>query len=164
MSYCEAQRIHDVNWPFGRRHYWKSTFLTGCPSDAIRTIDEFTKSRKSPLSAIVLEHFHGAVTKFPRDAAAFDQRQAPLNLLIETQWVDSADDAENVAWTRKFSDAMEPFSNGGVYVNYLGQEGQSRIRAAYGPAKFARLAAIKRQFDPTNMFNMNQNILVDVVG
>jgi FAD/FMN-containing dehydrogenase len=164
MSYCDAQRIHDVNWPFGRRHYWKSMFLTGCPPDAIRTIEEFTKERKSPLSAIVLEHFHGAVNKVPRESAAFDQRQAPLNLLIETQWVDPAHDAENVAWTRRFWDAMEAYSNGGVYVNYLGQEGESRIRAAYGPAKFARLAAIKRQYDPTNIFNMNQNIPADVIA
>jgi len=74
----------------------------------------------------------------------------------------SATDAKapeaHVAWARKSSEAMRPFANGGVYVNYLGDEGEERIRAAYGAEKHARLVALKRQYDPANLFRLNQNI------
>jgi FAD/FMN-containing dehydrogenase len=66
--------------------------------------------------------------------------------------------AENVEWARSFRRDIERYANGGVYLNFIGSEGQDRIQAAYGPEKYARLAGIKARFDPENVFRGNQNI------
>jgi FAD/FMN-containing dehydrogenase len=72
-------------------------------------------------------------------------------------WEDRRDAEQNIAWTRNFLDATSRFASGGVYVNYLGVEGQDRVRSAYG-ANFDRLVAIKQKYDPDNIFRLNQNI------
>jgi FAD/FMN-containing dehydrogenase len=61
-------------------------------------------------------------------------------------------------WCRELWEAVRPYSTGRVYVNFLGEEGQERVRAAYGDAKYERLRALKRNYDPTNFFLLNQNI------
>jgi FAD/FMN-containing dehydrogenase len=95
------------------------------------------------------------------DATAFTHRQAPYNLVIVGIWPDLADNATNIRWVRQTWDAMQPFSAGAVYVNFLGRaadEGAERIKEAYGVAKYERLLALKKQYDPTNLFRLNQNI------
>ncbi len=95
------------------------------------------------------------------DDTAFNHRNARYNLLIVGMWPDPGAKDENVKWVRDFWDAMEPYSSGGVYVNYLGQEadeGADRIKEAYGSEKYERLVALKNKYDPTNLFRMNQNI------
>jgi len=95
----------------------------------------------------------------PADATAFDQRDATYNLVVISRWTNPADADTNISWARATSDAAKPFTNGRVYVNYIGAgEATDRVRAAYSPEKFARLASIKRKYDPTNFFRMNQNI------
>jgi FAD/FMN-containing dehydrogenase len=158
MTYCEAQQIHDANFPSGQRHYWKSTFLRAIPDDAIETVADFFQRCPSGITAAVIEHFHGAVTRVDPDTTAFPHRGNPFNLLIESRWLDPAEDEANIRWTRAFWDAMDPFSTGGVYVNYLGQEGSERVQAAYGAEKWQRLAALKAKYDPENIFRLNQNI------
>jgi FAD/FMN-containing dehydrogenase len=73
-------------------------------------------------------------------------------------WTEAADRDGQVGWVRDLFEATEAMSDGGVYVNFLGDEGQDRVRAAYGEPKFARLQAVKRRFDPDNAFRLNQNI------
>jgi FAD/FMN-containing dehydrogenase len=95
------------------------------------------------------------------EETAFPHRSYPFNILIFTAWTDPAEDAANMGWGREFWAAVQPFAAEGVYVNYLGDavaEGSNRVRAAYGPATYDRLAALKRAYDPTNLFCMNQNI------
>ena len=70
--------------------------------------------------------------------------------------------SQNIRWTRDFWEAIHPVSNGGVYVNFLGNEGEERVRAAYGAAKYTRLVALQNQYDPTNLFCLNQNIKLTV--
>ena len=97
----------------------------------------------------------------PDDATAFNHRKSPFNILIATSWPDRAEKEKHIRWTRDLWAALQPHSSGGVYVNYLGQEadeGPDRVRAAYGEQKFERLLALKREYDPQNMFRMNQNI------
>ena len=79
------------------------------------------------------------------------------DLLILSMWTDPAESEKNVTWTRKFLEAMQPFLEQGVYVNNLGDEGEERIRAAYGP-NYERLVTLKNKYDPTNLFRVNQNI------
>ncbi|HEY0426084.1 MAG TPA: BBE domain-containing protein, partial [Rhodopila sp.] len=84
-------------------------------------------------------------------------RRSQSELLILAQWPDPAETERNVRWVRAFFEAMQPFAAGGVYVNDLGEEGEARVRAAYG-ANYDRLVALKNKFDPTNLFRMNHNI------
>ncbi len=161
MPYTQVQRMMDEGFPAGRQNYWKSNFLKGLNSEAIDIIVDHVAKAPSPFSAVAIEQFGGAVNRVGMDDTAFNHRNARYNLLIVGIWTDLAAKAENVKWVRDLWDAMEPYSSGGVYVNYLGQEadeGAERIKAAYGPEKYERLVALKNKFDPTNLFRMNQNI------
>ena len=109
------------------------------------------------MSVLGLQQAGGAIARVPTDATAYANRGAAFDCIPIAIWEDPARDAANVAWSRAVWEAMRPFSTGGVYVNNLGEEGEERIRAAYG-ANYARLAALKAKYDPTNLFRLNQNI------
>ncbi len=79
-------------------------------------------------------------------------------LNVNARWERPADAEANVGWAREVWSALRPCSSGGVYVNFLGDEAAARVRAAYGEAKYARLARLKRRYDPENVFRVNQNI------
>ena len=133
-------------------------FLTGLPDEAIEIIVAGANAAPSPLNAVLVEHAGGAVSRIEQDATAFDHRDAEYNLAIIGKWTDPADAEANIAWARGLWEAMQPFARG-VYVNYLGVgDSAERVRAAYSPAKYARLAALKREYDPENIFRLNQNI------
>ncbi len=161
MPYVQVQRLMDEGFPAGRQNYWKSNFLKGLDSEAIEIIVDHVAKSPSPFSAVGIEQFSGAVNRVGIDDTAFNHRDARYNLLIVGIWTDLAAKAENVKWVRDLWDAMEPYSSGGVYVNYLGQEadeGPERVKAAYGADKYERLVALKNKYDPTNLFRLNQNI------
>jgi FAD/FMN-containing dehydrogenase len=100
----------------------------------------------------------GAVARVDADATAFGQRYGRFLYNAVATWEDPTADATQVPWARAFHDAMQPSATGGVYVNFLSEEGHERVRAAYGEDKFARLTTIKAAYDPTNLFALNQNI------
>ncbi len=89
---------------------------------------------------------------------AFGQRSAPWNVHYLSMWDDPADTEANIAYTRAIASAMKPWTTGRVYLNFIGDEGSGRVEAAFGPEKFARLQALKDEWDPTNLFRHNQNI------
>jgi FAD/FMN-containing dehydrogenase len=112
----------------------------------------------SPLNAVILFPFGGAVGRGPADATAFFYRSARYSMTLLGGWEDPKDDAANMTWLRETWDEVQPHLAEGVYVNELfDDEGAERVRSAYGPA-FARLQALKREYDPTNLFHLNQNI------
>ena len=161
MPYVQVQRMMDDGFPAGRYNYWKSNFLKGLDEEGIRIIVDHVAKVPSPHSAVAIEQFSGAVKRIGINETAFNHRNARYNLLIVGMWSDPAVKAANVKWVRDLWDAMEPYSSGGVYVNYLGQEadeGAERIKSAYGPEKYARLVALKGKYDPANLFRLNQNI------
>jgi FAD/FMN-containing dehydrogenase len=161
MPYIQAQRLFDPMYPKGRRTYWKSNFLQSMDSAVVDTMTEYFRTAPSPLAHSFLEGFNGAVRRVPSESTAFAQRNADYNFTLITLWTDPAEDALHMRWGRDYWQAMQPFSTGGVYVNYLGataEEGEERIRAAYGATKYARLAALKKKYDPTNLFRLNHNI------
>jgi FAD/FMN-containing dehydrogenase len=161
MPYVQVQRMMDDAFPAGRQNYWKSNFLKGLDTQAINVIVDQAAKAPSPHSAIAIEQFSGAVNRVGINDTAFNHRNARYNLLIVGIWTDPAAQADNVRWVRDLWDAMAPYSSGGVYVNYLGQEsdeGVERVKSAYGPEKYARLVALKQKYDPTNLFRLNQNI------
>lgn len=156
-GYCALQSAHDADFPPGWNHYWKSSFFTGFPDGAVDVLLRFTAAAPSPASGIGLQQLHGTAARVDPAATAFPHRRSQNELLILAQWPDPAGTERNVGWARAFFDAVQPFAAGGVYVNDLGEEGEDRVRAAYG-ANYDRLAAVKASYDPTNLFRSNQNI------
>ncbi len=100
----------------------------------------------------------GAIARVGEDETAYSGRSARFDFLVATSWEDPAEDADRLAGARNYFDAMTPFLPGPAYINSLEDEGIDRIRAAYGPAKYNRLVALKRKYDPDNVFHLNQNI------
>ena len=82
----------------------------------------------------------------------------PCAVVIDSVWSEPSRASACIAWTRDFWEAVRPYSTGRIYVNFLGEEGQGRVRAAYGATKYERLQALKRTYDPTNFFRLNQNV------
>jgi FAD/FMN-containing dehydrogenase len=110
----------------------------------------------------MIEHqLGGAVRRIDADATAFNHRDAEYSFLCIGSCAPGEDADKCVRWAREFWQAMQPYASSAMYVNYLGQEadeGADRIKAAYGPQKYQRLAALKKKYDPTNLFRLNQNI------
>jgi len=159
MPYSAAQTMIDVLYPAGLQNYWKAQFLPGIGDKLIDTMLAYFGDVPSPMTQVILEHNgDGAVNRVDDDATAFGYRDHSYILIIMSLWPDAADRDRNIAWTRGLYDALKPFTRPGVYVNYLGEEGQDRVREAYGN-KHRRLVAVKNKYDPTNFFHLNQNIV-----
>ena len=157
MPYPALQSMLDEGFPSGLHVYWRSDFLKGLPDEALDALVDRFNAITSPLSALLIEQFGGAVARVPADETAFAQRDAMFNLAIVSRWAEPAAAATHTEWAKQTSAAIRPFASGGVYVNYLGEEGADRIKAAYGP-KYEKLVAVKKKYDPTNLFRVNQNI------
>ena len=159
MPYTALQSMLDAGFPEGLQVHWRSEFVQSIPDGLIDAAVSAFEKVPSPLSALMFEQFGGAVKRVPRDDTAFDQRDSDYNLVIVSRWADPAEADRNVRWARETSAAAQAFTTGRVYVNYIGAgEAPDRVRAAFGADKFERLAKIKRKYDPTNTFRLNQNI------
>lgn len=157
MPYLKSQSLVDASFPGGRLNYWKSNLLPGLRDEAIEVlVDHFAKF-SSPQSSVLVEHLGGAFGRVRKDETAFHHRDARYDFVVMAMWSDPAESEKHIRWTEEFWTAMRPFSLPGVYVNYLGNEGEERVRAAYG-ANYGRLAALKNKYDPTNFFRLNQNV------
>jgi FAD/FMN-containing dehydrogenase len=158
VPYPAFNTILDEAYPHGLRNYWLSAFTNGLPDGLIDTMVERFEGVTSPMSGIVLEQFHGAVTRVAPADTAVPHRAEGYNLLITGVWDDAAADEANVAWTRDSFAAMKEFCTGGRWLNYLADDqGDEAIRGAYG-ANYDRLAELKRRYDPKNVFRANHNI------
>jgi FAD/FMN-containing dehydrogenase len=157
-SYVALQRMLDAANPPGHQNYWKAEYLRELSDEAVRTIVEHGSRKPTGLSKVLLTRLGGASSRVSEEAMAFSHRGAPYIININGMGPDPAQRDELVGWTRGFWEAMQPHSYGGVYVNFLGEEGQDRVRAAYGKEKYERLVRLKRKYDPTNLFRLNQNI------
>jgi FAD/FMN-containing dehydrogenase len=157
MSYRALQTAPDAGFPLGRQHYWKSSYLKHLSDEAIEVMLRFLTEMPSPISGVGLQQMHGAASRVDPAATAFPHRDEHYDFLILSQWADPSDSEENIRWTRALFEAMEPFFEEGVYVNNLGEEGEERVREAYGE-NYGRLVALKDKYDPTNIFRLNQNI------
>ncbi len=156
MPYLALQQMLDGAAPYGIHSYWKSNFLESLTDNAVGTFVSWMLRCSSPLTLGVLEHCHGQVQRVPENATAIGLRKASFDLVILSLWNTGAAEP-HIAWTREFWGAMQPWSAGLVYVNGLDADDRGRIRESYG-ANYPRLAAIKQQYDPTNLFRVNQNV------
>jgi FAD/FMN-containing dehydrogenase len=157
MPYPMMNTLLDGAFPRGALNYWKSTFLVGLPAEAIAALVAAYERVPSPMSVLAIEYLHGAMTRVASDATAFPHRSRGFNVLILGQWTDPADTAANIAWTRETFDALQPWAADACYVNYLSEDDAGRTQSAYG-LNHARLVELKRRYDPTNLFRLNQNI------
>jgi FAD/FMN-containing dehydrogenase len=161
MSYVQVQHLFDAAFPPGIQNYWKSSFLKGLGDKAVSIIVDVVSKAPSANSLVAIEQLGGAVGRVGVNETAFSHRNARYNLLICGMWPDTVAKAANIKWVQDLWTALEPYASGSVYVNYLGQaadEGAERIKDAYGPQAYERLVALKKKYDPANLFRLNQNI------
>jgi len=142
----------------GARNYWKSHDFTALSDDVIQIILDYAGRLPSPECEIFVGHLGGAINSVPTDATAYPHRTVEFVLNVHTRWSNPAQDAACIGWAREFFDRAAPHATGGVYVNFMPGDEVERIRpGAYGPG-YARLARVKAQYDPGNLFRLNQNI------
>ncbi|WP_239547096.1 FAD-binding oxidoreductase [Nocardioides nitrophenolicus] len=156
MPYAALQAMIDD--PPGLRQYWSADYHDSFPDDALEVFLDAGARRPSPLTQHLLLPWGGALARVDADATPLSQRAARWVSHPFATWEDPADDDANIAWVRDYRRANAPFTTGGVYLNFIGDEGDERIRAAFGAEKYERLVAIKSEYDPGNVFAGNQNI------
>jgi FAD/FMN-containing dehydrogenase len=159
MPYPVMNTLLDEGYPAGALNYWLSSFTRGLTDELISVALERFATVPSPMTAILFEHFHGAVTRVGPTDTAVPHREEGWNLLIPSVWTDPADTDANIAWTRETFAALKPHFGTGRWLNYLGDDqADDAIRAAYGP-NYDRLVDVKRRYDPGNVFHLNHNIV-----
>ena len=158
MPYPAMNTILDAGYPPGSFNYWLSSFTRGLTDELIDTAVQRFADVPSPMTSVLFEHFHGAVTRVAPTDTAVPHRDEGWNLLIPSVWTNARESDMNIAWTRDTYAAMQPHFAGGRWLNYLGDDqAETAIRAAYG-RNYERLREIKRRYDPENVFHLNHNI------
>ena len=157
--FVEAQQMFDAEYPNGLRYYWKSLNLAELNDEIIDRIVKHARLQPSPFSTIDLWPIGDVLNRPGAANRAFDGRQAKFLINPEANWVEPADDEANIAWARNILADLEEFSDGGRYLNFAGfqEEGNAMMRGAFGD-RYQRLLALKRKYDPQNLFRLNQNI------
>ena len=145
-----------VLWGWG--YYWKSWEVPPLSNEVIDELVHAAWRLPTPQSYAILFQLGGALARVPEEATAYPQRDAAFNVNINGVWTEPADREAAVEWVRALYQALEPHAYGRAYVNFIGDEGQDRVRQAYGAEKYARLVSLKDRFDPENVFRLNQNI------
>jgi len=160
QPYVHLQTLFDAAFPPGRFYYAKAHNVCTLPDGAIETLVEYAAAMPTTHCDIVLQQLHGAASRVPVSETAFPHRYVHYDLGFEAGGDNPADCEKMIQWARKGWQAAEPFAERAVYVNFVrdaGDEGQDRVREAFGP-NYDRLLALKNKYDPTNFFRPNANI------
>ena len=159
--YVDHQRAIDDTVPHGWHYYWKGTSLAALSDEVIDIVADHAYDATSPRSYAAIFHLGGAVARVPRAATAYSGRAVAHTMSIDAVWLAEQDDTVRSAettWARSFFDALNAH-RAGVYVNFLdADDNTSRIREAYGDDTYRRLAEVKANYDPDNVFHNNKNI------
>jgi FAD/FMN-containing dehydrogenase len=158
MPYVALQGMLEPANPKGLQNYWSAHFLAELPDEAVDVLVGKATQPVSPMTQIILMPGGGALSRVPEDATAFGERRSPFNVHYLSMWPDPADSETNIAYTRDIAGAMDQWTTGRAYLNFLGDEGVGRVEAAFGTEKYRRLQALKDVWDPENLFRHNQNI------
>jgi FAD/FMN-containing dehydrogenase len=153
LPYVEVQSALDELVPDGGRYYFKSHDLDELTDDAIATLVACDRERPNPETLIAIRTLGGAIDRVTRDESAYPHRGAAFNLSIDAIWSDPADDERVISWARETWQAMRPYANGGVYLNFAGLDGEADVdrTATYG-ADLGRLERVLATYDPTDLF------------
>jgi FAD/FMN-containing dehydrogenase len=158
--YVAHQTMFDAAFPHGWWYYFRACDVAGLTDDVIDVMVEFGRRIVSPTTAVGLFQMGGAVARVGELETAFNGRDAAFTFNINGNSATAEGFEAEREWARAYGSALEPHRTG-VYVNFLMEEGEQRIRQAYGARKYDRLKALKRTYDPTNLFRLNQNIPPD---
>jgi FAD/FMN-containing dehydrogenase len=157
MPYPALNAAFDALVPPGLQHYWKANFVKDLSDEAIAAHLEYGPKVPVVNSTVHIYPINGAAHRVAPDATAFAYRDANFATVIAGMWPDPAQNERNIAWVRDYYDATAPLSEEGGYINFMADDDQPRIKANYR-GNYDRLAAIKGQYDPDNLFHLNQNI------
>jgi FAD/FMN-containing dehydrogenase len=160
ISHPALNSMFDGLYPAGDQWYWKADFVKEIPDEAVDIHVQFAQQLPTWKSTMHLYPIDGVASRVPKDATAWNYRDAKWGMVIVGVSPDPADNPDMIAWTRAYWAALHPYSAGGAYVNMMmdaTDEGQDRVRASYGD-HYNRLRQIKGKYDPNNLFRVNQNI------
>ena len=157
MPYPALNSAFDALVPPGLQHYWKANFVGELTDEAIEA--HLVHGPKLPVvnSTVHIYPINGAVHQVQSDATAFAYRDANFATVIAGMWPDPAENDQNIEWVRNYYDATAPLSEEGGYVNFMADDDQGRVQANY-KGNYDRLARLKTEYDPGNLFRFNQNI------
>jgi FAD/FMN-containing dehydrogenase len=158
--YLDVQRFFDADYPaHDMRYYWKSRYLNELSAEAMDALIRLNESSPSHHSTLDVWQLGGALSRVSEHDTAFGDRSAPYLIGIESNWESPDDDTACVAWGRQVFRELEPFSSDREYFNFPGlyEEGEQSVRDTFGP-NLPRLQAVKRTYDPDNLFRLNHNI------
>ena len=162
MPYTEFQKMIDD--PPGLRNYWTADYLRELGDAAVDVFVEHSLAMPVPSACqSILFPWGGEVARVSAQETPMAQRDASWVAHPFVLWEDAADDERHLGWGRRISADLKPFATGGVYLNFIGDEGSDRVKAAFGP-NYERLARIKATYDPGNFFARNQNIVSALAG
>ncbi|KTG10202.1 FAD-linked oxidase [Haloprofundus marisrubri] len=160
MAYTDLQSMLDEDYPDGLRYYWKSSYVTELTDDVVDLLVRYGEERLSPLSTVDIWHLGGAISDVEPEETAFYHRDAPFMVTFEANWEDPDADDENVQWAKNgLAELREMPVASGAYGNFPGF-GEDPARTLFGD-NYDRLVEIKREYDPENVFRLNQNVVPD---
>jgi FAD/FMN-containing dehydrogenase len=158
MPYTAFQAMLDDFAPKGWLNYHRGRHLSALPDTLLDSYLEVGRSIGSPMTQGIIFRHAGAVSRVSEDATAASGRAAPYMAHPIACWLDPADTEREMDWVERFTAACEPAATGGVYLNFEPGTSQEDLRAGFGDEKLRRLAALKQQWDPENIFRGNHNI------
>jgi FAD/FMN-containing dehydrogenase len=161
QTFLDQQLVFDSAYG-ENRHYWKGQFVGELSDELIDELVQRVRDFGRPPVHVLIESLHGAPRDVDGDFSALAFRRAAFNVSAIAVWTDPSEDEEHAEWARATARAIEPWSLGGGYANYMqADEPLERVRAAFGDTAFERLRAVKRRYDPANTLRRNQNIPPD---
>ncbi len=157
MPYPVLNSLFDELLQPGLQHYWKTTFSAGLPEAAVQAHLEYGPQVPSLTSTVHMYPVNGAVSRVANDATAYANRDAKYATVIAGMWPNAIDNEHNIRWVRDYYRALEPYAAPGGYVNFMAGDDQGRVADSYR-GHYEKLARVKKQYDPYNVFHLNQNI------
>lgn len=155
-SFVEWQQAFDEGYPEGDRYYWKSHTFTSPPGEMFDSMATYAQTVPTMEARVSMTHLGGAVNRVGLDETAYPHRDTEFLVNITTRWQAPARDKECIAWTREYFDALSEYATGGTFVNLISErEGEESM--AYRET-YDRLVQLKNEYDPANLFRMNQNV------
>ena len=158
MPYTALQQMLDPGFPRGIREYFKVDSLRSLPDGSIDTLVAVAEELPAPFGQLILCPLGGAVSRSATADIALSVVDAPWLYFCLSMWMDPAEDERNTAWARRLAASMRDIGVGAAVANFVAEDEAGRLRASYGEEKYARLAELKRRWDPDNLFRLNQNI------
>ena len=157
MPYPALNAAFDGLYPKGLQHYWKTQFIRELTPEAIAAHIEHGARVPEVTSTMHIYPINGAVHRVASDETAFPFRDVTYSVNIAGMWPDPADNEANIAWVRDYYEAIKPYGTDAGYVNFMSGDDADRVPVSYA-ANYQRLRDVKKQYDPDNLFHLNQNI------